>query len=74
LDAWFIDRDNSRVGHSLWDVFGNASAPERRLGWRNIDPADIGTNDDVAGAIIDQKAWIAIVGELKLKKNWNCPK
>jgi hypothetical protein len=64
LDAWFIDRDGSRIGHALWDVFGNFSAPGAHLGWTNVDPVDIGTNDDVAQAIVAEKAWIAVVGKL----------
>jgi hypothetical protein len=63
LDAWFIDRDGSRIGHALWDAFGNTSASRTQLGWNYIDPADIGTNDDVAQAIVAEKAWIAVVGE-----------
>jgi hypothetical protein len=64
LDAWFIDRDGSRIGHALWDVFGNFSAPGPHLGWTYIDPVDVGTNDDVAQAIVAEKAWIAVVGKL----------
>jgi len=64
LDAWFIDRDGSRIGHALWHVFGNFSAPGPHLGWTYINPADIGTNDDVAQAIVAEKAWIAVVGKL----------
>ena len=63
LDAWFIDRDGSRIGHALWESFGNVSTTRPQLGWRYVDPADFGTNDDVAQAIIAEKAWIAVVGE-----------
>ena len=63
LNAWFIDRDGSRIGHALWNVFGNVSAPGQHLGWSNINPADIGTNDDLAQAVVAEKAWIAVVGE-----------
>jgi hypothetical protein len=64
LDAWFIDRDGSRIGHALWNVFGNVSAPGPQLGWSYIDPVDIGTNDDIAQAVVAERAWIAVVGEL----------
>jgi hypothetical protein len=63
LEAWFIDRDGSRIGNGVWGVFGNSSAPGPHLGWSNVDPANIGTDDDVAQAIVAEKAWIAVVGE-----------
>lgn len=63
LDAWFIDRDGSRIGNSLWKVFGNKTEPAMHLGWKNVDPDVIGTDEDVMQAIVDEQAWIAVVGE-----------
>ena len=62
LDAWFIDRDNSSIGNSLWAVFGNKSTSAMHLGWKNVDPAVIGTDADVKQAIVHEQAWIAVVG------------
>ena len=71
LDAWFIDRDRSDIGHALWAVFGNATAapgPQLQLGWRYIDPSvdfQVATNEGVAQAIVGERAWIAVVGEFR---------
>lgn len=62
LEAWFIDRDGSLIGDSLWAVFGNKSTSAMHLGWKKVDPAVIGTDEDVKQAIVHEKAWIAVVG------------
>lgn len=62
LDAWFVDRDGARIGHALWAAFGNASEPGARLGWAAVDPAALRTDADVAQAVVDERAWIAVVG------------
>ena len=64
LTAWYVDRDQSRIGHALWDGIVNASGPS--LGWVSVDPADAGSDEDVADAIISQSAWIAVVGKFCL--------
>ena len=71
LDAWFIDRDRSDIGHALWAVFGNTTAvpgPQLQLGWRYIDPGvdfQVATNEEVAQAVVGERAWIAVVGEFR---------
>ncbi|KAF7981526.1 hypothetical protein HWV62_33103 [Athelia sp. TMB] len=63
LNAWFIDRDGSRLGRALWTAFGNTSTPGPQLGWTQVDPSSIGTDEAVSQAILDEQAWIAVVVE-----------
>ncbi len=62
LTAWYINRDAARIGNTLWDSFGNTSAPGQQLGWINVDPDMAGSNEQVMNAIIQGQAWIAVVG------------
>ncbi|KZP09237.1 hypothetical protein FIBSPDRAFT_839573 [Athelia psychrophila] len=72
LNAWFVDRDDSRLGHALWSTFGNTSASGAQLGWTSIDPATAGTDADVAQAVLDEEAWIVVVVEENATENlWN---
>ncbi|KAH8105297.1 hypothetical protein BXZ70DRAFT_515852 [Cristinia sonorae] len=63
LTTWFVDRDNSRVGHALWDGISNSSGGGPSLGWVAVDPSMAGTNDDIAAAIVGESAWMAVVVE-----------
>lgn len=65
LNAWFVDRDGSRLGHALWTTFGNTSAPGPQLGWTSVDPNTVGTDAHVAQAVLDEQAWIVVVGTHK---------
>ena len=47
----------------MWSTFSNTSAPGERLGWRNIDPQEAGSDSDIANAVIDNGPWIVVVGE-----------
>lgn len=62
LEAWYINRDAARIGNTLWKVFSNTTAPGQYLGWINVDPVAAGTDDDIANAIVQNQAWIAVVG------------
>lgn len=61
LQAWFINRDAARIGNTLWDTFGNVSAPGQQLSWALIDPIAAGSNEDIINAILENQAWIAVV-------------
>ena len=68
LEAWFINRDAARIGNSLWNVFANTTAPGQYLGWIAVDPVAAGTNMDIANAIVQNQAWVAVVGEFASEK------
>ncbi|KAI0347315.1 hypothetical protein BDW22DRAFT_1322516 [Trametopsis cervina] len=63
LDAWFVNRDGARVGNNLWESFSNTSTPGQHLGWALLSAADAGTDEQIMDAIIQQRAWIAVVVE-----------
>lgn len=69
LDAWFIDRDDSLIGNVLWKSFGNTSYPAQQLGWTKMDPFAVGSNEEVVQAVIEEKAWIAVVGKFYNQEN-----
>lgn len=63
LEAWFINRDAARIGNTLWQSFGNTSTPGLHLSWSLVDPVAAGTDEDIANAVIQNQAWIAVVIE-----------
>ncbi|EKM59708.1 uncharacterized protein PHACADRAFT_181681 [Phanerochaete carnosa HHB-10118-sp] len=69
LEAWFINRDGARIGNTLWESFGNTSTPGQHLSWSLIDPVAAGDDEDIANAIIENEAWIAVVIEANATAN-----
>ncbi|OCH87106.1 hypothetical protein OBBRIDRAFT_796525 [Obba rivulosa] len=63
LEAWYIDRDGSRVGQGLWQAFVNNTLPGPRLGWSMIRASDAGSDDQIAQMILNEQAWVAVVVE-----------
>lgn len=63
LEAWFIDHDKAQIGHALWQAFGNTTGDGKQLGWTKVNPADVGTDEDIANAIVNERAWVAVVGK-----------
>ncbi|TCD67708.1 hypothetical protein EIP91_012004 [Steccherinum ochraceum] len=59
LEAWFIDRDDSRIGHALWAGIQNSSG--MALGWRVVDPDVAGSDADIIQAVVTDQAWVALV-------------
>ncbi|KAH7918791.1 hypothetical protein BV22DRAFT_1075923 [Leucogyrophana mollusca] len=63
LTAWFIDRDNSRLGHALWSDINNTSSPGPQLGWVFVDGDSAGSDQDIIDAVIGEQVWLALVVE-----------
>ncbi|KAG1750623.1 uncharacterized protein EDB91DRAFT_699039 [Suillus paluster] len=63
LTAWFIDRDNNSIGHALWAAIDNNTTPGQKLGWSQVDPTVLGSDDDVMQAVINEQVWLALVVE-----------
>ncbi|EGO22942.1 hypothetical protein SERLADRAFT_362324 [Serpula lacrymans var. lacrymans S7.9] len=63
LSAWFINRDGSQLGNDLWNEINNENGTGPRLKWSLIDAQVAGTDEDVANAVVDTKAWVALVVE-----------
>ena len=66
LETWVVNRDDARIGDSL-----NAavlSAPTSGLGalwWRLINASHVPEEGDVIQAVVEERTWLAIVGEQK---------
>ena len=50
------------MGNTLWLAFSNTSTPGMHLGWTNVDPAIAGSDDNIIDVIIQNKAWVVVVG------------
>ena len=66
LTAWFINRDGARIGNTIWESFSNKSAPGLHLGWVLVKPAAAGTDQQIMDAIVQERAWVAVVSKLLL--------
>ncbi|KAH7906449.1 hypothetical protein BJ138DRAFT_1162589 [Hygrophoropsis aurantiaca] len=69
LTAWFIDRDNSRLGHALWNSIETTNAPGPQLGWVYVDPDFAGSNQQIMDAVIGEHTWLAVVVEANATAN-----
>ncbi|GAB1528084.1 hypothetical protein RhiTH_011275 [Rhizoctonia solani] len=60
LTTWVIDRDGGEIGQSVVQglLETTRSGSKSHLGWRQLDPNEV---SDVAEAVIDEKAWGAVV-------------
>ncbi|KIJ68923.1 hypothetical protein HYDPIDRAFT_144365 [Hydnomerulius pinastri MD-312] len=63
LTVWFIDRDQSRIGHALWNDIANNTNPGPQLGWVAVDAQSAGSDDDIMAAVVNQQTWLALVVE-----------
>ncbi|OBZ73437.1 Nitrosoguanidine resistance protein SNG1 [Grifola frondosa] len=63
LEAWFIDRDQSRIGQAIWQAFKNNTLPGPHLNWLSMDPLAMGDDSSVSGLIAEEHAWVAVVIE-----------
>ncbi|KAG0697830.1 hypothetical protein DFH29DRAFT_944459 [Suillus ampliporus] len=63
LTAWFIDRDNNTIGHAVWAGINNDTTPGPQLGWSQVDPTILPSDDDVMQAVINEHVWLALVVE-----------
>ncbi|CEL62334.1 Nitrosoguanidine resistance protein SNG1 OS=Saccharomyces cerevisiae (strain ATCC 204508 / S288c) GN=SNG1 PE=1 SV=1 [Rhizoctonia solani AG-1 IB] len=60
LTAWVIDRDGGEIGQSVVQglLQTTRSGSKQHLGWRQLSASEV---SDVAGAVVDEKAWGAVV-------------
>lgn len=69
LDVLFVNRDASDIGNSIQAVvhadFLNTT--HAKLGWRIRDPSQYPTDDAVQHAVLDERYWMAVVGEYTFK-------
>ena len=63
LEAWFIDRDDARVGHALTQAVRDYSAPGPQLSWKFLSPLDVGDDENVQRMVLEERTWIAVVSE-----------
>ncbi|THH26331.1 hypothetical protein EUX98_g7852 [Antrodiella citrinella] len=63
LTVWYIDRDDSRVGHAIWDGIANYSGPALPLGWQVVNPLVAGSDEDIIGSVVTDQVWAAVVVE-----------
>ncbi|KAG9032788.1 hypothetical protein FS837_002639 [Tulasnella sp. UAMH 9824] len=67
LKGWVINRDgDGALGQAIVQAFeansrGEGVAPKQHLTWIIVDPSQYPSNDDVAYAVVDEKAWAAVV-------------
>lgn len=62
LDVWVINRDQARIGNSFVNTVKlTATSGLGALGWKIVAPDAIGSDEDVAQAIINEEAWGAII-------------
>ncbi|KAI0707430.1 hypothetical protein C8T65DRAFT_650942 [Cerioporus squamosus] len=61
LEAWFIDRDGSRVGQGLVAAVRKFSPPGPQLAWKFMDPDDVGDDNDVQRMVLEERVWVAVV-------------
>lgn len=68
LTAWLVDRDHSAIGQAVSAVFASSTqqSVNPALGWVNVDPATVVHNADVADAVLDERAWVGVVGTFSL--------
>lgn len=64
LTAYLIDRDRSAIGQAVSAVFASSTQQSATpaLGWVNVDPDVMPKNADVVESVLDERAWIAVVG------------
>ncbi|KAI0357269.1 hypothetical protein OH77DRAFT_1399501 [Trametes cingulata] len=61
LEAWFIDRDGSRVGRGLTQAVQKYSAPGPQLNWKFFSGSDVGDDSDIIDMVLQDQVWVAVV-------------
>ncbi|KAI0368207.1 hypothetical protein BV20DRAFT_948570 [Pilatotrama ljubarskyi] len=61
LEAWFIDRDGSRVGRGLTQAVQKYSAPGPQLNWKFFSGVNAGDDSDIIDMVLNDQAWVAVV-------------
>lgn len=64
LHGWFIDMDHSALGAAVLNATEQNIALDTKykLSWDIIDASTFKSYDEIPAAIVDEQAWIAIVG------------
>ena len=73
LEAWFIDFDGDRVGQGMTNAVKSFVPTGPSLSWQFMDSSVFASDDDIADAILQDQAWVAIVGESYLSSRSVCP-
>ncbi|KIM31251.1 hypothetical protein M408DRAFT_327517 [Serendipita vermifera MAFF 305830] len=62
IHALVINRDDGIIGSTVAGALINSTTSgSQHLGWEEVDPSTFATDEDVAEAIVDEAAWIAVV-------------
>ncbi|KAI8976311.1 hypothetical protein BD414DRAFT_467212 [Trametes punicea] len=61
LNAWFIDRDGSRVGQGLTEAVQKYSAPGPSLNWQFIKAPNITDDSGIIDMVLQEQVWVAVV-------------
>ncbi|KAI0791207.1 hypothetical protein C8Q75DRAFT_864980 [Abortiporus biennis] len=61
FEAWFIDRDDSRIGHALWQSISGGPSTGLQLGWVPVSAHTAGTDEQIIDSILNNEAWVAVV-------------
>lgn len=64
LHGWFVDMDGSDLGAAILNVTKQNIALETKykISWDIIDAAHFNSYNEIPDAIVDEQAWIAVVG------------
>lgn len=64
LEAWVINRDQARIGDSLAAAaLAAPSSGHGALWWRLINASYYPADEDVLQAVLQERTWLAVVGE-----------
>jgi hypothetical protein len=70
LRAWIIDNEGGPLGQAVSQAImaTTTSGSKAVLGWQQIDAAQFTTRESVIDAVVDERAWIAVVGAFNLTR------
>jgi len=74
LRAWVIDREGGPLGQAVSQAImaTTAAGSNAALGWQQIDATQFTADEDIVNAVVDERTWIAVVGEFSQPINyWN---
>ncbi|EIW77627.1 hypothetical protein CONPUDRAFT_128595, partial [Coniophora puteana RWD-64-598 SS2] len=66
LAVWFVDRDDSQLGRSLWTAVSGPNNTGLPLGWQRLSEGDAVLSGEegnavVTGAVLNNEIWAAVV-------------
>ncbi|KAH8119235.1 hypothetical protein DFH11DRAFT_1563712 [Phellopilus nigrolimitatus] len=61
LNGWIVDFDGGPIGQTVTQAFLNATGRPEQMSWKAVDASQFANGvDDVAQAVVDEKAWVAV--------------